>query len=80
MPSNQKPFDVSQMMIHLREQIRQMNDLLTTPETQERYLGFAAALYKLEGLTQYYYTVSDKDTYPLLTQQDRKLLPVPTVP
>lgn len=67
-------FDASQMKLHLNKYVTEISDMLTSAQDIERYADFTQSVIKLNGLTGMFYQMNEDGTYPLLTEEDKKML------
>ncbi len=49
-------FDLSEMKMRLQDYVSEISDLLTTPEEMQNYSNFCDALFRINSITNFYYT------------------------
>ena len=62
-------FDLSAMRTHLGNYITEISDLLTTPEEVQNYSDFCDALFRIQSITNFYYTPQSDGSLPVMDQR-----------
>ena len=62
-------FDLSEMKMHLQDYVSEISDLLTTPEEMQNYSNFCDALFRINSITNFYYTPRPDGTLPEMDQR-----------
>ena len=62
-------FDLSEMRMHLQSYVREISDLLTTPEEIQNYSNLCDALFRINSITNFYYTPRPDGTLPAMDQR-----------
>ncbi len=67
-------FDLSEMRMHLQQYVNEITDVLTTPEEMQNYSNFCDALYRINSITNFYYTPRPDGSLPEMDQRAKMKL------
>ena len=62
-------FDLSEMRMHLRSYVNEIADTLTTPEEMQDYANLCDALFRIQSITDFYYTPRPDGSLPEMDQR-----------